>query len=396
MNIKKTIMALSIATLTSNVFAVSFALAAGPGSTEYGSGAGASGTNGTAIGSNAAAGGPTSTGATAIGASSGSSSNGTAVGASTTAGVGGTAVGANTTADNGATAVGSNTMATGQSVVVGNNSGGDMFGGVIGNNSTTGTAQNAWVIGNGITATRNNEVAIGGKTIGGVGTATANDQAVNLGQMNSAISTAISSIPTSSTDTNAIHYDSTTATATLAGPNGTELKNVAAGTTGTSAANVNQVNQAQAAAVSQSKTYTDTKAVETLQSANQYTDQSSANDRAYTDSQQAQTLQKANQYTDSQVAPLRNDINELRGQINGLSKRIDSVAAMAAAQSSIVYNNGGSHVQMGVGAGFSRSSSAIAVRAMIASPSKRFIYSLGVSASTGGQTSVGAGMSFSF
>ncbi|HDR9188644.1 TPA: YadA-like family protein [Burkholderia vietnamiensis] len=390
MKIKRTILALLIASITSLVYA------AGPQSTEYGDGASAGGTAGTAVGYNAAAGSTNSTGATAVGAFSGTSNLGTAIGYNTTAGQSATAVGSNTTADNGATAVGSGSNATGQSVVVGNNSGGDMFGGVIGNNSSTGTAQNAWVIGNGITATRNNEVAIGGKTLGGVGTATANDQAVNLGQMNSAISTAISSIPTSSTDTNAIHYDSTTATATLAGPNGTELKNVAAGTTGTSAANVNQVNQAQAAAVSQSKTYTDTKAVETLQSANAYTDQSSANDRAYTDSQQAQTLQKANQYTDSQIAPLRNDINELRGQINVLSRRIDGVAAMGAAQSSIVYNNGGSHIQMGVGVGFSGSGQAIAGRVMIASPSKHFIYSIGVSASTGGQTSVGAGMSFSF
>ena len=118
------------------------------------------------------------------GGSTGASDNGTATGFNTHAGVGGTAYGSNTTADHGATALGANSYAAGTSVVIGSGSTGDGLGGVWGNNSSTGTAQNAWVIGNGITATRSNEVAVGGKTIGQVGTATQADQVTNLGQVN--------------------------------------------------------------------------------------------------------------------------------------------------------------------------------------------------------------------
>ncbi|MGU4699205.1 YadA-like family protein [Burkholderia cepacia] len=331
------LIALTIATLASNVLAVNFAYA--------GNGSIAVNTSGfippTGVSSNQSV--------AVGGGSTGASDNGTATGFNTHAGVGGTAYGSNTTADNGATALGTNSYAAGKSVVIGSGSTGDGLGGVWGNNSSTGTAQNAWVIGNGITATRSNEVAVGGKTIGQVGTATQADQVTNLGQVNNIANQTLNSanqytdseiakikIPAGAKPVAAVDYNNTTSNDLVLNDNngaGTTISNVADGVKDHDAANMGQLRSVQ---------------------------------------------------------------NQLNGRIDGLSKRIDGVAAMSAAQSSVVYNNGGGRVQMGVGVGFSGGGQALAVKAMVASPSKRYIYSVGVSTSTGGQTSVGAGMSFSF
>lgn len=68
----------------------------------------------------------------------------------------------------------------------------------------------------------------------------------------------------SGTDPNAVHYDqgSNNKSVTLQGQGGTQIHNVAAGTAQTDAANVGQVQAAQQTAISTSETYTDSKAVE--------------------------------------------------------------------------------------------------------------------------------------
>ncbi|KAB0640617.1 hypothetical protein F7R25_03745 [Burkholderia stagnalis] len=329
MIIKKTILSLAVAAITST------ALAAGPGSTEYGTGAFAPGSNSTAIGNNVNCASSGDTNATCVGANTGASNNGTVVGANSTAGHNAATFGANAVADDNSAAFGTGSM-------------GSSGGLAVGINASTGTANNAVALGNNTTATRDNEVAVGGRTIGQVGTATQADQATNLGQVQAIASQTLSSA-NAYTDTEiskikitgaapvaAVDYTNTTSDNLVLNSNngnGTRISNVANGVANSDAANMGQLRSVQ---------------------------------------------------------------SQLSGRIDNLQKRVDSVGAMSAAQSSIVYNSYGSNVQLGVGVGFSGGSQALAVKAMIASPSRRFIYSLGVSSSTSGQTAVGAGMSFNF
>lgn len=322
-----------------------------------GTGSFAPGQTSTAVGNNINCGDIASVNATCIGGQTGASSGGTVVGAGSTAGAGATIMGVNTNGGNNSVMVGSNSNGGQNSLSIGNNNtiqtGNMGFGSGLNVQGVTGAVVFESI--SGYTATlRSNEFNVAGRSIGGVVAATQNDQAVNLGQMNSAISTAVSSVAGGGTDTNAIHYDAvsaspTTKTATLAGSNGTEIMNVAAGTTGTSAANVNQVNAA---------------------------------------------LSQANSYTDSKLAGIKNDINGLKGDINNLSNRIDGANAMSAAQAAIIFNPYGSQYQLGVGTGASGSASALSLKFMGASNDRRYLFSVGVSASTSGGSSVGAGMSF--
>lgn len=337
------------------------------------------------------------------------SKSSTAIGVGTGVSELGVGVGFQAQADSGAIAVGANSQATRSNTVVGTNSIADDARDtiVIGQNSiANSTIINSVILGNNITASRNNELILGGKTIGGVLDAEFDDQAINLGQLKVAISSidtggsnpnvvnysditgnlvsfkglggtelrnvkagttddsavnlgqlkvAIDSINTGggSTNPNAVNYDEITGdTVTFKGADGTELKNIKAGTTTTSAVNLGQLNDYQQA----SNNYTDTKAVETLNQANAYTDR----------------------------------------RFSKLDKKIDSVSAMASAQSSIIYNPYGSQYQLGVGVGASGSESAISMKFMGATQDKSTIFSVGISKGTRGNASVGAGMTFSF
>ncbi|MBH9720457.1 hypothetical protein JAO10_08945 [Burkholderia contaminans] len=329
MKIIKTMMALAIVTITST------ALAAGPGSTEYGTGAFAPGSNSTAIGNNVNCASSGDTNATCVGANTGASNNGTVVGANSTAGHNATTIGANAVADDNSAAFGTGSM-------------GSSGGLAVGINASTGTANNAVALGNNTTATRDNEVAVGGRTIGQVGTATQADQATNLGQvqaianqtLNSAnqyTDTEISKIKiTGGAPVAAVDYTNTTSSDLVLNSNGgagTTISNVADGVQNHDAANMGQLRSVQ---------------------------------------------------------------SQLNGRIDGLQKRIDGVGAMAAAQSNIVYNPYGSRFQLGLGIGGMGQSQAIAVRAMIASQNRHYIWSVGASTATNGGTSFGAGMSISF
>ncbi|WP_205191377.1 hypothetical protein [Burkholderia sp. LMG 13014] len=348
---RKTILSLAVAAITSNVLAVNFAYAGNGSIAVNESGfippTGVSSNQSVAVG----------------GGSTGASDNGTATGFNTHAGVGGTAYGSNTTADHGATALGANSYAAGTSVVIGSGSTGDGLGGVWGNNSSTGTAQNAWVIGNGITATRSNEVAVGGKTIGQVGTATQADQVTNLGQVNNIANQTLNS---------ANQYTDNVAAQTL---------NSANTYTDTEISKIKITGGAPVAAVD----YTNTTSNDLVLNSN--------GGAGTTISNVADGVQN---HDAANMGQLRSVQSQLNGRIDGLQKRVDGVGAMAAAQSNIVYNPYGSRFQLGLGIGGMGQSQAIAVRAMIASQNRHYIWSVGASTATNGGTSFGGGVSISF
>ncbi len=102
---------------------------------------------------------------------------------------------------------------------------------------------------------------------------------------------------------------------------------------------------------------------------------------------------KSVSYTDAQINPLRSEVADLRNDIRGFDKRIDSSNAMAAAQSNIIFNPYGSRFQLGVGAGYSGSSSALSVKVMGSSADKSRIFSAGLTAGSKG-VSVGGGVTF--
>ena len=104
-----------------------------------------------------------------IGEGAGASDNGVAMGVGTTAGNGALSIGMGSVADNNAVSIGTNNTVESTNVGLGNNL------------NVTGVA-NTVALGNGTAATRSDEVAVGGRTIGGLGVATANDQAANFGQ----------------------------------------------------------------------------------------------------------------------------------------------------------------------------------------------------------------------
>lgn len=122
----------------------------------------------------------------------------------------------------------------------------------------------------------------------------------------------------------------------------------------------------------------------------------------------AAVLNTANTYTDSKlgtmgsdisslqndVSGIQSDVSSLKNQVGKLSDRIDSSNAMSSAQSNIIFNPYGSQYQIGVGAGYSGSSSALAFKVMGSTRDKRYIFSVGGSVASSGSPSVGAGMTF--
>jgi len=120
------------------------------------------------------------------------------------------------------------------------------------------------------------------------------------------------------------------------------------------------------------------------------------------------TYQRAVTYTDNalasfnaseysgEISALQNDVGGLRDEVKGLSKKVDAIHAVTAAQSNILYNPYGSQYQIGVGAGYSGGSSALAVKMMGSNRNRSVMYSAGASFANGSKGSVGAGMSFNF
>ena len=253
-----------------------------------------------------------------------------------------------------------------------------------GGGGTGGTDPNAIVYDSstGSTATLK---GVGGTELRNVKAGTTDDSAVNVAQMNQAKQEAITTsnnytdVKTAENLVQANQYTDNKAVETLTkanqytdeqvkdkvaydndagsvvtfkGQEGTELRNVRAGTTGTSAVNLQQLHQAQ----------------QGLQ--------------RYADEGDMRTLQKANQYTDN--------------RFNKLDKKLNGVSAMSSAQSNIIYNPYGSQYQLGLGVGASGGESAVSMKFMGTTNDKRVIYSFGVSKATSGKATYGAGVSWSF
>lgn len=189
--------------------------ATGSPSLACGSGANASGGYSTSIGQNSVASGQYSTAvgnyaratgedATAVGVNSLASDFGTAFGFSArSTAPASTAIGNNATATAAyATAVGYYATATGvHSTAVGEYAratGTDSV--AIGYHANTGTFTNSVALGTNTTATANNQVNVGGRTIGGVAAGVAATDAVNVAQLNAATGALNSSITGLTTD----------------------------------------------------------------------------------------------------------------------------------------------------------------------------------------------------
>lgn len=110
----------------------------------------------------------------------------------------------------------------------------------------------------------------------------------------------------------------------------------------------------------------------------------------------ADTLAAANNYTDQRVYGLQSQIDDIKSGMRDVDRKIDGAKAMASAQSNIIYNPYGGRVQVGVGVGFTGSSSALAMKVMGTSSDRKQIYSVGVSAGSHGKPSFGGGATFSF
>jgi hypothetical protein len=232
--LKKGIIAIIISIVSVSSFS------AGVGSYVGGTGSGADGTNSTAVGNNVSCGNVIATDVTCVGEGSGGSTNAVVVGTTSSAGQNATVIGSHSTGNNNSVSIGYNNYITGGNIGIGNNI--DM---------SSLSLFNAIVFSPlaGFTGTlRTGEMNIGGRTLGGVANAIFSDQAVNFGQMTTAINTAVSSIPSS-------------------GGGGT-----------TTIINNNGVGQA----------YVDTSSATTLNSA-----------KSYTDSSMQQATKQANDYTNS-------------------------------------------------------------------------------------------------
>jgi len=162
-------------------------------------------------------------------------------------------------------------------------------------------------------------------------------------------------------DAFAVHYDGTTlAAVTLQGVNGTQIRNVTAGTAGTDAANVDQVQEA-------------------LRSAN-----------SYTDIRTADTLVQANQYTDMRI-----------GQLN---QRVDyalaAASASAQAAAAIAGSDPNNHNRVAAGFGSSNGAGAWSVTYQHVTQNRAWAWNVGVTGEQGGGSSsnrqVGGGVSFSW
>lgn len=252
------------------------------------------------------------------------------------------------------------------------------------NTQVTGT--NSVALGSGSVSTRDNDVSVGTasspRTISNVATATQGDEAVNLNQLNAALSgISVGGNPL------AVSYDTSSfSKVTLQGLGGSIISNLAPGVAGTDAVNLNQLNAVQSSLQNEinsintntgstgntgttTTSNTDPNAVHyntgnsgdvTVNgngqihgvlagtSANDAVNvaQLEANTEAayqYTNTVAANTLNQANQYTNQAIAGVNS-------RIDNLSNRIDGVGAMSAAIGSNMFNPNDSHdTQVGIG-----------------------------------------------
>lgn len=308
----------------------------------------------------------------------------------------------NTVSNAGAYAIGNgNNVSGANAFVIGNGAtaaGSGAF--VIGNQSMAGPdAANSVVIGNQSYTDRANVVSVGSDYAGhetqrqivNVAAGTAGTDAVNVNQLNSTLAASekyaddlFNSIntggggsgsggSTSGTDANAVHYDdSSKKTATMAGTNGTQIKNVAAGTAATDAATVGQVQASSASTLSSAEKYTNDNAVTydsqggksiTLKSQAQIHNLAagSANTDAANLGQvrqmNAQTLRAANDYTDRRIDGLSQKIQTVKRRANaGIASALAVASIPQASPGKSMLAGGVSEYngQEGFAVGFSR------------------------------------------
>lgn len=250
-----------------------------------------------------------------IGEGAGASESGVAMGVGTTAGVGSVSIGRGGYADNNAVSIGTNNDVDGSNVAVGNNA------------SAVGVS-NSVVLGNSSSATRSNEVAVGGRTIGGLGVATANDQAANFGQAKDMVNAGVTQAVNQSKA-----YSDNVGAATLSSANNY---------TDNKTATIKQE------AVTEANAYTDNVGASVLGNANTYTDNSVKGyaKKDYVDSAVAGGVAQANAYTDK--------------KFDQASKIAYSAASVGMASSALVFNPNLQR-QVAVGAATVHGTSALAV-----------------------------------
>lgn len=265
-----------------------------------------------------------------IGEGASANESGVAIGVGTTTGQGGIAIGRNSNAENNAVSIGTNNNVDGSNVGVGNNL--NVFG-----------VSNSVALGNNTTATRNNEVAVGGRTIGGLGVATANDQAANFGQTTDMVNAGV----TQAVGQSKTYTDNVGATT---------LSNANAHTDAVAATTLNSANThtdnktatIKQEAVVEANAYTDNVGASVLGSANTYTDNSVKGyaKKDYVDSAVASGVAQANAYTDK--------------KFDQASKIAYSAASVGMASSALVFNPNIQR-QVAVGAATVHGTSALAV-----------------------------------
>lgn len=235
-----------------------------------------------------------------IGEGAASSDSGVAIGVGTQSSVNGVAIGIGSWAGNNAVAVGAGAK------IDDSNAG-------LGTNATAMNVTNAVSLGNNTTATRSNEVAVGGRTIGGLGVATADDQAANFGQAKAMVSDGVAqAVSQSNTYTD------------------------------------NKTASIKQEAVSEANAYTDNVGASVLNNANTYTDNTVKGyaKKDYVDGAVANGVKQANAYTDE--------------KFNQASKIAYSAASVGMASSALVFNPNIQR-QLAVGAASVHGTSALAV-----------------------------------
>lgn len=250
-----------------------------------------------------------------IGEGASANESGVAIGVGTTTGQGGVAIGRDSSAEDNAVSLGTNNYVEGSNVGVGNNI------------NVTGVA-NSVALGNGTSATRSNEVAVGGRTIGGLGVATSNDQAANFGQAKAMVSDGVTQAVTTSAA-----YTDAVATSTLGSANAY---------TDNKTAGIKQE------AVTEANAYTDNVGASVLNNANTYTDNTVKGyaRKDYVDAAVAGGVKQANAYTDD--------------KFKQASKIAYSAASVGMASSALVFNPNIQR-QVAVGAATVHGTSALAV-----------------------------------
>lgn len=159
----------------------------------------------------------------------------------------------------------------------------------------------------------------------------------------------------------AVHYDSATKTGvTLQGASGTAVHNVAAGTAGTDAVNVEQLQEA-------------------LRSANTYTDIRSAD-----------TLVQANQYTDMRIGQLNQRVNYA----------LAAAVASAQASAAVAGSDPNNHNRVALGGGWASNAGAWNVTYQHTTQNRAWAWNVGLTGEQGGGSSaerqVGGGVSWSW